>query len=84
MQIILNNAEIQLLFQQAPETRGDGGYQNFLTKLQNKTDRITGILELTEKDLERIHRYAYEYGNGGWETRLMEIFGRVLGARLGR
>jgi hypothetical protein len=31
---------------------------------------VTGLLTPTRRDLERIPRYAFDYGNGGWENRL--------------
>lgn len=30
------------------------------------------------QDLEQIPRYAYDYGNGGWESHLREVFERAL------
>jgi hypothetical protein len=83
-QVTLNGKEIEILFRQDPATRRDGGYQSLLVRLQNNTDRASGALALTSGDLERIPRYAFDYGNGGWEGRLMGIFRRHLGARLGR
>lgn len=84
MRITLTESEIQILFRQHPSTRGDGGFQNLLIDLQSKVDAHTGIIELTQEDLEKIPRYAFDYRNGGWENRLVEVFGRVLGERLGR
>jgi len=82
--VTLNTAEIEVLFRQDPATQRDGGYQSLLVRLQNNTDRATGALTLTDSDLERIQRYAFDYGNGGWEDRLTGIFQRHLGAQLGR
>lgn len=84
MKAKLNMAEIEALFQQDPDTRSHGGFQNFLIGLQNKVDQKTGEIELSERDIERIRRYASEYGGGGWEKRLVQIFGRALGKNLGR
>ena len=53
-----------------------------LVKLQRQTDRTSGRIVLHDDDLERIPRYAFTYGNGGWEDRLTTIFSRHLGARL--
>ncbi len=83
-QILLNAAEMEVLFRQDPGTQRDGGYQSLLVRLQGNTDRTTGALTLTDNDLERIPRYAFDYGNGGWEGRLKGIFERHLGAQLGR
>jgi len=84
MEIILNQTEMEVLFRQDPATKRDGGFQGFLVRLQNNTNRSTGRLILTSQDLERIPRYAFDYGNGGWEGRLKNIFQRHLGPNLGR
>jgi hypothetical protein len=49
-----------------------------------KVNRHSWRLDLDEQDLERIPRYAFDYGNGGWESRLRGIFEPTLGASLGR
>ena len=82
--VVLNSQEIKVLDRQDPGTQGDGGWQNLLVGLQQKLNRNTGELVLDDADLERIPRYAFDYGNGGWESRLRDIFERHLGARLGR
>lgn len=82
MRVTLTAAEMSILFRQDPTTRDDGGFQGFLVSLQERIDRPTGIIDLGEDDLEKIHRYAFDYGNGGWEDRLVRIFGRVLGNEL--
>ena len=84
MTISLTQAEISILFRQDPGTENDGGYQGLLVGLQRKVNRGTGSLDLTPDELEKIPRYAFEYGQGGWENRLVGIFGRTLGPRLGR
>jgi hypothetical protein len=84
MQVELNPAEVEVLFRQDPRTERRGGYQSFLVRLQRNTDRATGALTLTDSDLEKIPRYAFDYGNGGWEDRFASVFGRHLGPRLGR
>ena len=81
MKITLNENELNRLFDPAG-TRGQGGFQSLLESLQARTERTTGALKLTDDDLERISRYAFDYGNGGWENRLKVIFERTLGANL--
>ena len=83
-QVALNEAEMVELERQDPDTESDGGFQGLLVGLRRKLNRATGNLELEDADLERIPRYAFDYGNGGWERRLVAIFSRTLGLRLGR
>ena len=54
-QIVLNGAEIEVLFRQDPGTERDGGYQSLLVRLQGNTVRTTGVLTLTDTDLERFY-----------------------------
>ncbi len=82
--ITLNAAEIEILFRQDPLTKDDGGWQRLLITLQELTDQTTGEIEIPPRILERIQRYAFDYGNGGWENRLTSVFGRTLGPSLGR
>lgn len=81
---MLNNAEIALLDRQGEETQGDGGFQSLLVDLQRQVNRVTGEITLSDEHEERIPRYAFDYRNGGWESRLISIFGRTLGPNLGR
>lgn len=82
MVFFLNQREIAVLFRQNPRTSHQGGFQWFLVQLQRRTNVNNGRIFLTHRDVERIHRYAFRYGNGGWENRLMQIFSRVLGQQL--
>jgi len=84
MEIFLTNSEIAELDRQRPNTKKDGGWEGLLVGLQEKVDRVTGRLVLDQQDLERLPRYAFDYGRGGWEKRLQSIFGRTLGPNLGR
>lgn len=81
---ILNDTERELLFRQDQDTGGDGGWQRLLVKLQTQFNIQTMEIDLDASNLERIPRYAFDYGNGGWERRLRGIFERHLGSRLGR
>ena len=84
MDYTLNAAEMEILFRQDPATQDDGGWQRLLVTLQELTDRPTGDITIPPRILERIQRYAFDYGNGGWEGRLRGIFERHLGPTLGR
>jgi hypothetical protein len=84
MDMILTAAEVAALDKQAPATANDGGFQSLLVSIQQRVNRATNQLTLTADDLRRIPMYAFDYGNGGWEDRLIAAFGRSLGSRLGR
>ncbi len=83
MTFLLSQPELEVLFRQNPLTKANGGFQHLLVTLQNRTNRNSGRIALFDRDLEKIHRYAFTYGNGGWEWRLKAIFARVLGPDLG-
>ena len=80
----LNKSEIEILFQEDPSTKSEGGFQRLLVTLQECTDRTTGQCEIATAVFPRIAKYAFDYGNGGWQTRLTGIFARTLGPKLGR
>jgi hypothetical protein len=84
MTVFLTPQELEVLDRQDPATVDDGGWQGLLISLQTKVDRYTRRVVLDADDLEKIPRYAFDYVNGGWEARLLAIFGRTLGPTLGR
>lgn len=84
MDVTLSDKEVEELMKQDPARAKDGGYQAFLVKMQNKLNKTTRHLHLEKEDLEKIARYAFDYGNGGWENSLKAIFQSHLGPKLGR
>src|SRR5262249_47041819 len=82
MKINLTVEELEELSKQSPSSASDGGFQNFLVKLQHRVNGGTRELELDHEDLSRIHRYAFGYKGGGWQTRLKKIFESSLGRNL--
>jgi hypothetical protein len=74
----LNENEKSLLFKQDEVTKSDGGWQSLMVNLQNQFNEQTMVINLDEKILEKIPRYAYKYGQGGWENRLTGIFYRHM------
>ena len=80
--LFLDKKEMDVLFKQNPITISDGGFQRLMITLQRKCDQSTGIITLNETLLKRIRNYAFNYGQGGLEDRLMAIFGRHLGSEL--
>jgi hypothetical protein len=78
----LNEVEYEIVCRQDPATRDDGGYQSLMVTLQDITDEASRRMVLPHHLIERLRRYAFNYGNGGWEDRITGIFGRHLGPRL--
>lgn len=76
----LSKSEEEILFLQNPNTKEDGGWQRLLVKLQEQFNNKTKEIILYPEDIERIQKYAFKYGNGGWENRLKGIFERNLGS----
>jgi hypothetical protein len=84
MIVTLNQAERDELFIQPSSTAGDGGFQSLLVGLQSKLEGSSLAIQLSTQELQRIPKYAFDYKNGGWENRLVKIFSRTLGPKLGR
>ncbi len=61
---------------------GNGGFQVFLKQIRQRASIRPGNLTLTNEDIEKIRRYAFEYKDGGYEGRLRRIFERHLGPEL--
>jgi hypothetical protein len=83
MKIKLTYGELKLLLKQDPESAGGGGFQNYLVQLGYRVDDESGELELDSEELSKITKYATEYGEGGFQSRIRKIFGRTLGQPLG-
>ena len=64
MKIQLSSAELSRI---SRPVRGQGGFQSLLRKLQKQLDG--DLLEVSEVDLERLVRYSFEYGQGGFQER---------------
>ena len=75
---VLTRQEIDELFRQDPATAGDGGFQRFMVELQRKVRRPTQEIRLDDGDTERIKQYAFDSKRGGWQARMLKIFGRAL------
>lgn len=54
---------------------GQGGFQGLLEKLQNSVDKDTGRIYVSQDDVARIKDYHNKYGGGGFQGRLVHIFG---------
>lgn len=78
----LNESEYEIVLRQDPATKDDGGYQRLMVTLQEITDEETRTMILPVHLIPRLRRYAFDYGNGGWEDRITGIFSRHLGPSL--
>lgn len=78
----LNESEYEIVLRQDPATKDDGGYQRMMVTLQEITDENSLVMVLPIHLIPRLRKYAFNYGQGGWEDRLTGIFGRHLGPRL--
>ena len=77
----LNAAEVAELNRPA---RGVGGFQSFIERPQSQVNHATATIKVTNDDVAEIQHYAFDFKQGGFQERLLFIFGRVLGAKLGR
>ncbi len=66
MKIQLSPAQIAVI--QKP-VRGKGGFQVLLRRLQRQISS-QGVLTATDQDVEKLLRYAFTYGQGGFEERI--------------
>lgn len=66
------------------DVAGVGGFQSFIKGFQKQLNHATGEIKLTDDDMTEIQHFAFDYEQGGFQDRLLFIFGRVLGAQLGR
>lgn len=60
------------------QIKGSGGFQSFFRELQNRINKSSRALTLSPEDLERIYRHKAHPERGGWQSRLLKIFGRHL------
>src|SRR5437870_619577 len=81
--VILTREERAMLLSHDPNSRSRGGFQSLLVHLAETVDPSSGRLELSAEELERIQRYAFAYHRGGFQRRLVAVFGRTLGPNLG-
>ena len=84
MLVKLTVGEIAVLDKLVKTRQAKGGFQNLLLHLWYRLDEGTGEVYLPQLLLERIHRYAFSYGNADWRRNLRKIFRRTLGANLDR
>jgi hypothetical protein len=78
--VVLNADELAELNRQP---QGSGGFQSLIKRLQSQVNPATREVRLTDTDVEELQHYAFDFKQGGFQDRLVAIFGRVLGSKLG-
>jgi hypothetical protein len=81
MQIKLVTAEIRKLIQASTECH-DMELEDYLFGLQRRLDPRSGLLDVNDEDLQKLQRFAFDYGVKKWKDSLKEIFARTLGREL--
>jgi hypothetical protein len=65
MKIELSNLEVARI---SKPVKGRGGFQSLLRRIQNQ---IHGnILEASDGDIEKLVRYSFHYGQGGFQEQV--------------
>lgn len=73
MKIQLSSAEVA---RYTRPIRGQGGFQTLLRRIA-KQITANGVLTISESDLEKLIRYSFTYGQGGFQERTKPTARRV-------
>lgn len=73
LQIQLSQNAVRKLVDQDPRTENKGGFQKLVIGLRRQVDSETGILRVSDSQVEKIERYRKQYGRGGWQDILDEV-----------
>lgn len=76
MQIPLSSA---LRAKLSMPVRGGGGFQSLLRKLQRQI--TNGTIHVDASDVERLLRYSFQYGGGGFQERTKPAARATAGRR---
>jgi len=60
---------------------GEGGWQTLLRRLLARLNSLTGDMSVRTQELDDIERYAYAYGEGGYQERFRAILAAVARVR---
>ena len=52
------------------EQKGTGGFQSLMNMIKNKIATI----EFSDDEMNRLNKYANNYGQGGWQDKLKSLF----------
>lgn len=74
LQIQLPQSATKRLLAQDPATEKRGGFQKLIISLRRQVDESTGILQVTDSQIEKVRRYRKKYGGGGWQNILDPIW----------
>ena len=77
MKIQLSDAEVT---RYKRSIRGRGGFQVLLRKLSSRI-ASDGTLELSDSELEKLVRYSFQYGGGGFQERTKPTAKRIAKKR---
>lgn len=72
----LSKEELNELLRHDPATKNRGGFQRFLIGLQSRVNRVSGEIDLSESDMNRILRHGRNPSRGGWQASIRKIFAR--------
>lgn len=56
---------------------GRGGFQTLIIKIRSQYSEQREELHLDKADIERLYRYAKEYGEGGFQDRIQVLLERL-------
>lgn len=59
------------------EQTGQGGFQTLLRKMKDQYSEQREEFFLDKDDIERLYRYAYEYGRGGFQDRIQVLLEKL-------
>ena len=74
LQIQLQQSATRKLLAQDPATEKRGGFQKLIISLRRQVDESTGILQVSDSQIEKVRRYRKKYGGGGWQNILDPIW----------
>ena len=78
MNVILNTDEINTLYRQDPAHGGDGGWQRRFVTFQQRLNKTTGELPLTDDDVAWIKKYGSRPEDGSWQRWMHAVFQRHI------
>lgn len=64
------NLSIEQINDLLKEQKGTGGFQSLMNMIKNKIATI----EFSDDEMDRLNKYANNYGQGGWQDKLKSLF----------